>query len=67
MDAYDKLLLSKGVFRRLGIVSYDPSVSRQSKDQSGDPIPLSRSVWVSLVSTVRLRRQWWRSRLNLRT
>jgi len=54
MDAHDELLLSKGVCHHLDIVSYHPSISRQSKDQSEYPIPLSRSVGMSLVNTVRL-------------
>ena len=41
MDAHNELLLTKGVCRYLGIVSYHPQCL---KDQNGDPIPLSRST-----------------------
>jgi len=54
MDAHDNLLLSEGVCRHLGIVTYHPSVSRQIVNQDTTPKPLARSVRVSIVNSVRL-------------
>jgi len=54
MDAHDDLLLSEGVCRHLGIVTYHPNVSRQITNQSLVLQPFARSVRVSIVSSVRL-------------
>ena len=65
MDAYDQLLLSEGVCRQLGIVSYHPSVEiwrgarKQKRKQVHQKNKESRptqvpSVRVRLVQTVRL-------------
>ena len=54
MDAHDDLLLSEGVCCHLGIITYHPSVSRQTTGRNGTPHPFAQSVCVSLVSSVRL-------------
>ena len=52
MDAHDQLLLSEGVCRQLGIVSYHPSVSpRKGVKKSTALVP---KVQVNLVQALRL-------------
>ena len=51
MDAHDDLLLSEGLCRQLGIVSYHPKVSA---DTHRGKECCAKSVRVSLVSTVRI-------------
>ena len=55
MDAFDQLLLSEGVYRQLGIVTYHPSLLPRkvlkSKTEEDIQVP---SISVSLVQSLRL-------------
>ncbi len=54
MDAHDPLLLSEGVCRQLGIVSYHPSVQLQERSRKKHTSPAVPMVRVRLVGSVRL-------------
>ena len=55
MDAFDQLLLSEGVCRQLGIVTYHPSLlSRDVSKRKPEEATLVPSVRVSLVKSLRL-------------
>ena len=54
MDAYDDLLLSEGVCRRLGIVMYHPSIKNKVAKLSKGVHSSGQSVRVCLVDSVRL-------------
>ena len=54
MDAYDDLLLSEGVCRHLGIVTYHPSIKSKAAKLSKEAHSSARSVRVCLVDSVRL-------------
>jgi len=56
MDTLDDLLLSEGVCHHLGIVTYHPNVPRQITNQSLTPQPFARSVCVSSVRLVPLKK-----------
>lgn len=67
MDAHDRLLLSEGVCRQLGIVSDHPSVEcwHGSNRQGQSPQSQVQTVRVNLVQTVRLfhtKVRWWKSK-----
>ena len=51
MDTYDQLLLSEGVCRQLGIVSYHPSVSLGKSSKTAAIVP---NVRVNLVQSLQL-------------
>ena len=53
MDAMDQLLLSKGVCRQLGIVTYHPSLA-SAKTPKSKEVALVPSIRVSLVQSLKL-------------
>ena len=60
MDAYDQLLLSEGVCRQLGIVSYHSSVDsgksakKSTKGKSSEEVAVVPTIRVNLVKSLRL-------------
>ena len=54
MDAGDQLLLSEGVCRQLGILSYHPQISSKKASKKGDIVAIVPMVRVSLVQSLRL-------------
>ena len=54
MDAHDPLLLSEGVCRQLGIISYHPSVALQQPTKKQQVFSTVPTVCVRLVHSVRL-------------
>ena len=60
MDAYDQLLLSEGVCRQLGIVSYHSSVDpgnstkKSTEGKSSEEVAIVPTIRVNLVKSLRL-------------